>query len=123
MKTRNPGWISGGHYAICDVCGFAYRANELLKRWDNAVVCRKDYEPRHPLEFVRAVKDDQAPQGLVRSEPADQFTTVNYINAVIAQSSQSAVVGFAIVGLAVVGNNSMPQTIDNIPTGTYGENP
>jgi hypothetical protein len=47
----------GGHNAICDVCGLKYKADELLKRWDGAMVCKWDWEPRHPQEFIRAKRD------------------------------------------------------------------
>lgn len=50
----------GGSYswnAVCDVCGFEYKANELRKRWDGLMVCKDDWEVRHPLDFYRT-KDD-----------------------------------------------------------------
>lgn len=72
-KPRNPGYIAGDHWGICDVCGLAYRQRDLRKRWDGAVVCRHDWEIRHPQDFVRARKEDPSPKGLVRSEPRDRF--------------------------------------------------
>lgn len=39
---------SGGYYAICDECGFRFRANEMRLRWDGAFVCREDFEVKHP---------------------------------------------------------------------------
>lgn len=51
------------HNAICDVCGFKYRASELKLRWDGLRVCAEDFERRHPQEFVRAVRPDKAPYG------------------------------------------------------------
>lgn len=37
------------HWRECDVCGFDYLRSELRKRWDGAIVCKKDFEtkPRH----------------------------------------------------------------------------
>ena len=49
--------------AICDVCGFRYRASELKLRWDGLRVCADDFEPRNRQEFVRGVKPDKAPYG------------------------------------------------------------
>lgn len=46
--------------ATCDVCGFKFKANQLRDRWDGLKVCSKDYEPRHPLDRVRGVHDDQS---------------------------------------------------------------
>ena len=54
---RNRVTGPGGYNAICDVCGLKYKAADLLKRWDGAMVCKWDYEPRHPQEFLRAKND------------------------------------------------------------------
>ena len=49
----------GDYNAYCDVCGFKYKASELRKRWDGAMVCKRDWEPRHPQDFVKGIKEDQ----------------------------------------------------------------
>ena len=72
-KPRNPGFQPGNHWAICDVCGFAYRNHDLRRRWDGAVVCKEDWEVRHPQDFLRARQEDQSPKGHVRPEGEDQF--------------------------------------------------
>jgi len=43
--------------ALCDVCGFKFKSTDLRKRWDNLMVCKSDWEPRHPQDFLRAVKE------------------------------------------------------------------
>ena len=48
--------------AICCVCGFKYKASELVKRWDGVYVCRKDWEPRHPQELIKIPKENPAPR-------------------------------------------------------------
>lgn len=53
--------------AICDVCGFKYKHFELQPRWDGMMVCRKDWEPRHPLDFFR-VRRTEKPPAWVRPE-------------------------------------------------------
>lgn len=60
------------HRVICDVCGFEYMASETRMRWDNARVCMKDWEPRHPQDFVRARRDRQAVRN-PRPPPPDVF--------------------------------------------------
>lgn len=50
----------GDNNAICDRCGKPFKASELRKTWDGLWVCRGDWEPRHPQDFVRGVKDDQS---------------------------------------------------------------
>lgn len=52
--------MSGEYNVICDVCGFQFKASETRMRWDNARVCTKDWEPRHPQDFVRGRRDRQA---------------------------------------------------------------
>lgn len=51
----------GENKSCCPVCGKEYRASEYRKRWDGLWVCRKDYEERHPQDFVRGRKDDMRP--------------------------------------------------------------
>lgn len=60
----------GGSYswnAICDVCGFKFKAHELRKRWDGFMVCDADFETRHPMDFYR-VKNDHHQLPFVRPE-------------------------------------------------------
>lgn len=52
-------YIKGDWNAICDECGQRFRASQLKQRWDGLRVCPKDWETRHPQEFVRAKPDLQ----------------------------------------------------------------
>jgi len=70
-------WKRGKWLAICDVCGFEHYNTELKKRWDGLMVCKDDWEPRHPQDFVRSVKESTIPWS--RPEPADVFVSVPYI--------------------------------------------
>jgi len=68
MRERPHKYIPGDHWAICDECGLKYRRSEIRKRWDGAMVCKKDWEPKHPQENVRVrvdrIKVDHArPEG------------------------------------------------------------
>ena len=47
----------GDWNAICDVCGFKFKASQLLKRWDGLMVCMDDFETRHPQDFIRPIKE------------------------------------------------------------------
>ena len=88
--------MSGGNYisgnylelgswnAICDQCGVKRKSSQLTKRWDGLIVCKTEvrpgcYETRHPQDFVRTVVDDQH-VAFSRPEPADQFTSVTYVD-------------------------------------------
>ena len=52
---------SGSWKVICDVCGREFRAHQLTQRWDGLMVCKDDWEPRQPQDFVRGVADKIAP--------------------------------------------------------------
>ena len=72
-KVRWPGeWK-----VVCDVCGFWHSSNDVRKRWDGAIVCRKDFETRHPQDFLRVRAETVAPP-YVRPEPTDVFTDITY---------------------------------------------
>jgi hypothetical protein len=66
------GYIPGDFWRICDVCGFKYRASQTSKRWDGLMVCREDFETRHPQDFVRGRKDRQTVPD-ARPELSDVF--------------------------------------------------
>lgn len=51
----------GENKSCCPVCGKEYRATEFRKRWDGLWVCPRDYEVRHPQDFVRVKPDDMRP--------------------------------------------------------------
>ena len=95
-KTRSPGWKAGNHWVYCDRCSSAIRAKDAKKTWDNLIVCPDDWEPRHPQDFVRGRRDDIRAKEPVRSEPEDRF--IDQVH-----ETRSAIVGFAIVGCAIVG--------------------
>lgn len=63
----------GSHNAICDRCGFKYKAEQIKKEWNGLRVCKECWEPRHPQEFVRGRKDDSSVDW-TRSEGADVET-------------------------------------------------
>jgi hypothetical protein len=50
----------GDNNATCDRCGKPFKASQLRRTWDNLWVCDRDWEPRHPQDYVRGVKDDQS---------------------------------------------------------------
>lgn len=62
----------GDWNAICDICGFRFKASELTKDWQGLMVCKQDYEQRHPQDFLR-VRPDNPAVPWSRPEGADQF--------------------------------------------------
>ena len=63
---------------ICDVCGFKYWNHDLRRNWKGLYVCRDDWEPRHPQDYVRGVPDDQTVP-VSRPEAADDFLAENEV--------------------------------------------
>ena len=68
----------GDHLAVCDICGQTFYASKMKMQWDNLFVCKEDWSPRHPQDFVRAVPDDMSveiarpPPALVFVDPEDE---------------------------------------------------
>lgn len=58
--------------AICDVCGFEYKSDEMKKRWDGLMVCPQDFEHRHPMDFMR-VRSETLSVPWTRPEADDTF--------------------------------------------------
>ena len=65
----------GDWNALCDVCGFKFKASELKRRWDGYMVCDADYEQRHPQDLIRLKPDRQAVPW-ARPVPTDEFVVV-----------------------------------------------
>ena len=66
-------WLNLGDYnGICDSCGRKFKASTMRKRWDGLLVCKEDYEPRHPQLSLKVHGDKQIVP-IPRPEAADQF--------------------------------------------------
>lgn len=64
-------WYKPGDYnAVCDRCGFRFKASELREDWQGLRVCEADYEERHIRDFIRA-KIDKIYVPWTRPEPED----------------------------------------------------
>jgi hypothetical protein len=63
---------AGDWLAICDICGFRFKASALRKNWKNEMVCKEDFELRNPQEFIR-VRPEKIAAPWVRPEGADVF--------------------------------------------------
>ena len=100
----------GDYNAICDVCGFKFKASEMRKTWKGLYVCHDDYEPRQPQDFLRARTDKQSVPW-ARVEPDDTFilTTCDFW-------SHSPMADFGTADCATVGGN----TDINLLIETYG---
>lgn len=64
----------GDHNAICDRCGFKFKASMLKKEWTGLMVCCDCWEMRHPQDLIRIPKEQITPPWS-RPEPTDSFIT------------------------------------------------
>lgn len=49
--------ILGDWNVLCDSCGRKFKASQVQRRWDGLLVCKEDYELRHPQDFLRVQKE------------------------------------------------------------------
>ncbi len=80
-------YVHGSWNVHCARCGFQYKAEQLEKEWAGHMVCKGPstndcWEQRHPQDFVR-IKPDHGKVPYVRTEPADQFIEIDYIDSTI----------------------------------------
>lgn len=69
---KNTTWVNGQWNAICDVCGVKFKIGQLKKRWDGFLVCKDDWETRHPMDFIR-LPDEKIGVIETRPQPDDVF--------------------------------------------------
>lgn len=104
--TKRGKW-PGTWATICDRCGFRFPSDQLLKEWDNLMVCDECFETRHPQDFLRGVPDNPAPPW-TRPEPEATFIIVCDI------STSSGYAGLGTAGCMQAGNTafSYAQLVD-----------
>ena len=72
-------WLKAGDYnAICDSCGRKFKASTLRKRWDGLLVCKEDFEVKHPQLSLK-VHGDKQTVPIPRPEATDQFLQICYL--------------------------------------------
>ena len=49
----------GDYNVICDTSGQKFKASECRLQWDGLLVGGKNFDTRHPQDFVRSTTDDQ----------------------------------------------------------------
>lgn len=76
----SKGWDykSGDWLVVCDSCSKKIKASKSKERWDGFRVCSECWEPRHPMDFIRA-RADKISVPFTRPQPEDQFATVTYV--------------------------------------------
>jgi len=75
---RSPGYIAGSHWAVCDFCGFQFRASDLKETWDHFWVCDDDFEKRHEQDFLRVKEEHIYVDQPIRPENTDNEVGVTF---------------------------------------------
>jgi hypothetical protein len=70
--------IKGDWNGVCEVCGFKFKASQLKKRWDNLMVCKEDFETRHPSDLYRAPIGKESVVPWTSPEPTDETVSVTF---------------------------------------------
>jgi hypothetical protein len=97
----------GNWNALCDSCGRKFKASQLLRRWDGLMVCKHDYETRHPSDFLR-VQRERITVPFSRPYPSEDA----YTNTCDLWTS-SPMADFGVADCATVGGNTnIPLLID-----------
>lgn len=102
MKTT--WWESGDWNAICDVCGFKFKASQLRLRWDGLRVCDTDWESRHPQDLIRPIPDSPA-LPWTRPEGTDSFVTPSNLPAGCTILGTQSVAGVGVAGCMIAGRD------------------
>lgn len=61
---------------ICQVCRAKIKASTALKRWDGLIVCKDDYETRHPLDMPAPKQPEERTLPFTSPESEDTLITV-----------------------------------------------
>jgi hypothetical protein len=70
----NDNYRPGDNWGICQECGLKFHASQLIKRYDHLIVCKNDFELRHPQEEMRS-KADKIRATVVSPEAEDYYIT------------------------------------------------
>ena len=82
----------GDWNAVCDTCGFKFKASQLKKRWDGLMVCSKDWEPRHPQDLIKAPTETPGVPWS-RPEREDVYVDVTYVGSDVGTQSNTVPTG------------------------------
>ena len=109
-------WLQLGNWnAICDSCGRKFKASSLMKRWDGLMVCKEDFEVKHPQLSIRIPEENVAPPWVRPEVEPDIF--LFYCTLEISQ-------GLAAIGVAGCARAGIVSNVDiSLPGPTPNQYP
>lgn len=91
MSNQNNLYL-GQWNVICGVCGWKMKSSDVKTRWDGLVVCKLDWEPKHPSLLIRSPKPQQ-PVPFTRPEQEDTFVGPTYISTSVGNQENTVPTG------------------------------
>ena len=111
MKNQNT-LILGDWNAICDRCGFKFKASDLREEWDGLMVCKDCWEPRQPQDLLRGIPDPQTVPWARPDDSTGQVTTVGDANKTLTLGTDAQSV---LYGTTLTANRTITITAGNGP--------
>lgn len=68
-KTKWP----GNWKVTCQSCGFWFPSGEIKRRWDGLLVCKDDWETRHPQTLIKIRGETAVPDFVSKDPSPDNF--------------------------------------------------
>lgn len=69
--------------AICDRCGFKFKAYRLRKEWTGLMVCSECFETRHPQDLIKIPKEDISVPWSRPEQPDTFIADPGYVDSTI----------------------------------------
>jgi len=91
----------GSWNVYCQVCAKKQKSDRIRRRWDGLYVCPEDWEPRHPQDFLRAIKETS--NMLPFSFDDDGAKAILQNNPICTLANSVCVCGVGAVGCFPVG--------------------
>lgn len=102
--SKDWNYKSGDWWILCDVCGKKMKASHARHRWDGFIVCDKDFENRHPMDFIKVIPD-KISVPFTRPRPTDTFVSVSYQGNTLTCTPMGSigVSGIGVAGCMIAG--------------------
>ena len=71
-------YLPGGWNVLCDRTGCKIKSTDAKQEWNNLMVRKESWEPRHPQDLIRSKPDRQQVEN-PRSEREDVFLATNEV--------------------------------------------